>query len=52
MEIRVYQKVTVTTRNGVEYLKPITTTTEVKLGDAKAHLDGLFDGNELLGKNK
>lgn len=50
VNIDLYQKVKVIKKRGDDYLQPVDTKTTVDIGDAKAHLSGLFDGNELLGK--
>lgn len=47
-QFTVFQRVREMEKNGEIYLEPTNTTTSIKVGDPKVHLDGLFGGNDEL----
>lgn len=47
-----YQKCTIITKRGEEYIQPLNTTTKIEIGDAITDIKGLFDGNMELGTKK
>lgn len=46
--ITAFQKVEKVKKRGVDYVRPVNTTTTIEVGGPKVHLDGLFGGNEEL----
>lgn len=52
VDFTVYQKVAVVQKRGQEYLKLLETKTDIEIGDAVTHLDGLHGGDDTLGKRQ